>query len=74
MLIYNNTGKASNIFGSNSRKNKKKSYKSAGKRKPNVIRTTVLKQKGQNKSKAPRKKLLKKNKQLLEGLGLQVKQ
>lgn len=75
MLIYHNSGigTASNIFN-NTKKNlqkQKKNYKSSGNRKPMPIHTKVLEQEDQKKK--VRKKLTKKNKQFLEGLGLKVK-
>lgn len=50
----------------------KKEYKSVNKRKNSVSQAKVLEQANQKKKKL-RKKLLKKNRQYLEGLGLKVK-
>lgn len=83
MLIYHNTDSALKIFNNklkskrekNVVENKKKEYKSIDNRAPELIRVQVPEQESRKKSnyKALRKKLSKKNIQLLTELGLKVK-
>lgn len=85
MLIYHNKNIASNIFGSNLKRNKvksrKKQYKSIRKSAPGLIRVKPFERKQQKKvkknkvqrKKQSKKRLSQKNKKFLEELGLKVK-
>lgn len=70
MLIFH--GDSKNKIEKSIVKKKKKGYKSVSKQEPRIIPTKVLEQEGRKKREV-KKKLLKRNKQFLERLGLKLK-
>lgn len=74
MLVYHARCNTGSNNSKNKKSNMKKEYKSTVKRKRRVSRVKATGSVGQKKKPKVRKKLTKKNKQFLEGLGLKVKQ
>lgn len=76
MRIYHSGSIGSNMFGDfkNKRQNVKKKYKSIDNIQQYVIQPKASIDEDQKKSKKQKRKILKKNIQFLEGLGLKVKQ